>query len=119
VLFGLAIAVFAWGTQYKVSLYDPPQAASHSIPPAKLLSDDQQTPFEKGFLTEKSAPSDGRSSPRVRFVELTGDHVTLRSLGVFAEGAYGQRELRVFRIWSLRRRASLSTFSLRPPPSRA
>jgi hypothetical protein len=34
----LALSVFAWGLKYKLSLYDPPQAQSHSMPEAKLLS---------------------------------------------------------------------------------
>ncbi len=34
----LALAVFTWGLQYKLSLYDPPHAISHSMPQAKLLS---------------------------------------------------------------------------------
>ena len=38
-LLGLAFCVFTWGLQYKLSLYDPPQAASHSsFHSAKLLS---------------------------------------------------------------------------------
>jgi hypothetical protein len=40
---GLAFCVFAWGLQYKLSLYDPPQTASHQIPQAKLLSRDEQS----------------------------------------------------------------------------
>src|ERR1035437_7135880 len=40
---GLAFCVFAWGLQYKLSLYDPPQTASHQIPKAKLLSRDEQS----------------------------------------------------------------------------
>lgn len=38
----LAIFVFTWGLQYKLSLYDPPQAVSHQIPQAKLLSKNEQ-----------------------------------------------------------------------------
>jgi hypothetical protein len=38
----LALSVFAWGLQYKLSLYDPPQALSHTMPSAKLLSKDEQ-----------------------------------------------------------------------------
>jgi hypothetical protein len=40
---GLAFCVFAWGLQYKLSLYDPPQTASYHIPKAKLLSRDEQS----------------------------------------------------------------------------
>jgi hypothetical protein len=41
-LFVLALSVFAWGLQYKLSLYDPPQAPSHTLPSAKLLSKEEQ-----------------------------------------------------------------------------
>lgn len=34
----LAVAVFVWGLSYKLSLYDPPQASSHRMVAAKLLS---------------------------------------------------------------------------------
>jgi hypothetical protein len=37
-LIALALAVFVWGLSYKLSLYDPPQASSHHMVAAKLLS---------------------------------------------------------------------------------
>jgi hypothetical protein len=37
----LAISVFAWGLQYKLSLYSPAIAVSCRVPIVKLLSDDQ------------------------------------------------------------------------------
>lgn len=40
---GLAICVFTWGLQYKLSLYEPPQAVSHRVVQAKLLSEDEQS----------------------------------------------------------------------------
>jgi hypothetical protein len=39
----LACCVFFWGLQYKLSLYYPPQAASHHVPMAKLLSKNEQS----------------------------------------------------------------------------
>ena len=41
-LLGVAVAVFTWGLQYKLSLYDPPQAVTRKMPRAKLLSADEQ-----------------------------------------------------------------------------
>jgi hypothetical protein len=39
--------VFLWGLQYKLSLYDPPQAASHhQVPIAKLLSKNELSSTE-------------------------------------------------------------------------
>jgi hypothetical protein len=43
VVLGLAASVFAWGLEYKLSLYDASLAASHRIPEAKLLSGDEDT----------------------------------------------------------------------------
>jgi len=37
-LVALAVAVIVWGLTYKLSLYDPPQASSHRMVAAKLLS---------------------------------------------------------------------------------
>lgn len=34
----LGFCVFAWGLKYKLSLYDPPHAASHQMLAAKLLT---------------------------------------------------------------------------------
>jgi hypothetical protein len=39
----LALCVFAWGLKYKLSLYDPPHAASHHMAAAKLLSGKERT----------------------------------------------------------------------------
>lgn len=52
-LLGLALCVFTWGLQYKLSLYDPPQATSHEIPSAKLLSETEQSAAVKSPLLEK------------------------------------------------------------------
>jgi len=49
---GLALCVFTWGLEYKLSLYDPPHANSHEIPSAKLLSKDEQSATAKSPLLE-------------------------------------------------------------------
>lgn len=38
----LGVSVFAWGLQYKLSLYGPPQNDASKVPVAKLLSRDEQ-----------------------------------------------------------------------------
>lgn len=38
----LAVAVFAWGLQYKLSLYPGEMAVPHRVPMAKLLTNDKQ-----------------------------------------------------------------------------
>jgi hypothetical protein len=57
-LLGLAFCVFAWGLQYKLSLYDPPQAISHEMPHAKLLSKDQQSHADESPLLRVEVGSD-------------------------------------------------------------
>ncbi len=54
VLLGLAISVFTWGLQYKLSLYDPPQAISHQMPEAKLLSKEEQVSKTESPLLDAS-----------------------------------------------------------------
>jgi hypothetical protein len=49
--------VFAWGLQYKLSLYDPPQAASHKIPQAKLLSKNERTGFAESPVVVRTKTS--------------------------------------------------------------
>ena len=51
VFIGLAISVFTWGLQYKLSLYYPPHSTYHQIPEAKLLSRNEQAPATDGILT--------------------------------------------------------------------
>jgi hypothetical protein len=53
ILLGLGLSVFGWGLQYKLSLYDPPQASSHQMPQAKLLSQDEQATAAHTSLTAK------------------------------------------------------------------
>ena len=57
VFLGLAVCVFAWGLQYKLSLYDPPRAASHQIPEAKLLSRDEQSSAAESPLVIRTKTS--------------------------------------------------------------
>jgi hypothetical protein len=51
----LACCVFLWGLEYKLSLYFPPQAASHHVPMAKLLSKSEQSNTEE--ITAYSEPN--------------------------------------------------------------
>jgi hypothetical protein len=57
--FGLALAVFTWGLQYKLSLYDPPEAPSHTIPEAKILCEDEQAVVADGVtIADTKIPAD-------------------------------------------------------------
>src|SRR5664280_2080412 len=69
---GLAFCVFAWRLQYKLSLYDPPQTASHQIPKAKLLSRDEQSSTAEHPLVirTKTSTSVIYTAPTVVFLIL-------------------------------------------------
>jgi hypothetical protein len=41
----LIFAVFAWGLKYKLSLYRTPHSISHTIPEAKLLSNQERVGY--------------------------------------------------------------------------
>jgi hypothetical protein len=53
----LACCVFLWGLQYKLSLYDPPQAASHHVPMAKLLSKNEQSRTQEASAYAQPNPA--------------------------------------------------------------
>ena len=110
---GLAVCVFAWGLQYKLSLYDPPQAASHQIPQAKLLSRNEQAGTAEGPLVIRT-----KTSTRVIYTAPTAIFFALL-LGLIAlkPQASGQREERASDL--LRLSSGLfNIFFVRPPPVR-
>jgi len=110
---GLAICVFTWGLQYKLSLYDPPQAASHQIPQAKLLSRNEQAGTTEDPLVIRT-----KTSTRVICTAPTAIFfVLLLALIPLKPQASGQRKERA----SDSRRLSSGLFSIffvRPPPVR-
>ena len=109
-LLGLAFCVFAWGLQYKLSLYDPPQAASHQIPKAKLLSKDQQSKTPEGLQS-------GRYGSPVKWMILAPATVffiwqVLVLLNPPASGQWEQQANSSHQIHC----AILNTIFVRPPP---
>ena len=108
---GLAVCVFTWGLQYKLSLYDPPRAASRQIPHAKLLSRNEQS-----GTTESPLVIQTKTSTRVSYIVPTAVFLVLSlALSVLNPQASGQREERASRSWHLRHAAS-NIFFVRPPP---
>lgn len=107
---GLAIFVFTWGLQYKLSLYDPPQATSHQIPQAKLLSKNEQTGATQSPLVVQIKPS-----TRVNFTGPTSSlFLLVFALSVLVE-ATDQRNRHTTSIWRPRR-GLFEIFFVRPPP---
>jgi magnesium-transporting ATPase (P-type) len=107
---GLAVCVFTWGLQYKLSLYDPPQAHSHQIPQAKLLSKNEQI-----GTTESSLVIQTKTSARTSYIVTTVFFVLLLALSVLNPQGSSQREQRTNRVWHIRR-GLFDIFFVRPPP---
>jgi hypothetical protein len=108
---GLAVCVFTWGLQYKLSLYDPPQAFSHQFPQAKLLSRNEQT----GTMGSPLVVRTKTSSTADYTVPAAGFFVLLLALSVLNPQESGQRGQRTDRAGHIRR-GLLNSFFVRPPP---
>jgi hypothetical protein len=110
---GLAFCVFTWGLQYKLSLYDPPQAASHEIPKAKLLSRNEQRAATESPLLSKNSTSD--KAARVLLFSLIFSF--LLALNLQYRPLLVRKDQDQHEPWRLRGRASLTAFFFRPPPA--
>jgi hypothetical protein len=109
---GLAFCVFGWGLQYKLSLYDPPQAVSHEIPQAKLISKDEQALTNENLLVKKASAPDTvvqTTFPAIFFAVFLA---LVAPLGLVRYGKYSRADQPVRPI----SHASLSAFFFRPPP---
>jgi uncharacterized integral membrane protein len=108
---GLAFCVFAWGLQYKLSLYDPPQTASHQIPKAKLLSRDEQSSTAEHPLVIRT-----RTSTSVIYTAPTAVFlILLLAISPLNPPVSRRVEKRANRLLHLHR-AILNTLFVRPPP---
>jgi hypothetical protein len=112
VFIGLAICVFTWGLQYKLSLYYPKHSTYHQLPEAKLLSKDEQPAATEGLLmTSVKPPQDivhGALFTLTLFVWLFG---LLPISGAAQTGPERSRP------WLQSLSASLNAFFFRPPPT--
>ena len=112
---GLALAVFGWGTGYKVSLYSPPNSNAHLLPHAKLLSkNEQDAPKNEALIrrSDKNASDRGKAALAVTLLFV----YTLSAAAFCFISAVSQREREASRQLYLRHRASLSFFFVLPPP---
>ena len=114
VFVGLALAVFTWGLQYKLSLYDPPQSASHRMVEAKLLSKNEQATTNDGLLAGNFKAPAGKWSASGYPVFV----LPLLVLASFRKPSAPHEGFDVERPWRIRCRASLDPFFFRPPPVR-
>jgi hypothetical protein len=110
VFFGLAVSVFTWGLQYKLSLYYPPHSTFHQIPEAKLLSrNEQSTPTQASLLSSAKFLGDATQSGLV-ILTLFAWIVLLRPI----RARHTEQEL--VRPWLVSLSARLNAFFFRPPP---
>ncbi len=104
----LAFAIFGWGVQYKLSLYDVPAGHIVSVTQAKLLS-----PKERPIADQVSAvplPETQTSLPVVLAF------ITVLSLGMLHSGPASRLGRRGKFPLRINRHANYSYFSFRPPP---
>jgi hypothetical protein len=112
-LVGLAVAVFAWGLQYKLSLYHLEKAISQRVPEAKLLSKDEQPDALRGELTRAVPPRPDSlhsvwPASLIALLSLCG--MLLRFTPTLPGWTVGMRVLRTLRP------PHLPAFFFRPPP---
>lgn len=108
---GLALCVFTWGLQYKLSLYDPPHAPSHQIPTARLISRN-----ERPDATESPAVAHAKAFTKaVQPMPAAAFLILLMALGALAPPVSRPWEEQANRSWHLRR-VLLNSFFVRPPP---
>lgn len=111
-LMGLALSVFAWGLQYKLSLYQPPQSVSHRVPMAKLLSREEQ-----GGSTESPLITSRPSSQAIQGI-LSGLFLTFFTIFSLVVVQFGQFGRMWFREPSPPRcLARFFVLFFRPPPA--
>jgi hypothetical protein len=108
----LALFVFAWGLQYKLSLYDAPQSESRSIPAAKLLSKNERASVSKNVLLRSTD-----ASRRVRRSGLTQIYVLfIQTLGLCIALARRPRLRLPEGSIAPSTYSGLTAFFFRPPP---
>jgi hypothetical protein len=109
---GLAFCVFAWGLQYKLSLYDPPQTSSHQIPKAKLISRDEQSSTAKSPLVIRT-----KTFTRVIYTAPTAIFlILLLAVSLLNPPVSRRVEQLANKLLNLHR-AILNSLFVRPPPA--
>lgn len=106
----LIFAVFTWGLQYKLSLYDSPQSILREIPEAKLLSNQERI----GYTLPEAVVSASAVPPSSHFLllifpaQLSPNLQRIELWGSIPSGPAPRSGIRA---------ASLTPFFFRPPPS--
>lgn len=109
----LIFAVFVWGLQYKLSLYDPPHSITHEMPEAKLLSNQERAGYAAPETVVPSAAAVLPWSLCPLLVLSAGLTLALRSSDPRGSVARSTGSPSIPGI----RTASLTPFLFRPPPA--
>lgn len=105
----LAIAVFAWGLQYKMSLYNASNSLSASVPHAKLLSQKERPESDVASIRLDSTRDRSPASYSIfLFASILCAFVAAETVRT--------RSLPLDKRSRRQRFASLDYFSFRPPP---
>ncbi len=103
----LALSVFGWGVQYKISLYDLPDSPSTVVPQAKLLSPKERPISVQASVAEPIPQPQSLLLPALLFATvLVGDYAII---------VRGMRKVDIGRH-DTRRHIGSVFFSFRPPP---
>lgn len=107
----VVLAVFGWGLQYKMSLYDPPSSPSTALPHAKLLSQKERPISSPGVSSIRPGFPQQRSS----IFFLAGVLAAILT-GLSTAASRWMRTRSTIRNTRRRPIAASNFFSFRPPP---
>ena len=105
----LAISVFAWGLQYKISLYSPSSGLYAAVPHAKLLSQ-KERPESNVASIKQNSTQDRSPVPYTIFLFASILCALVAAVIVQTHGLSLDKGSRQQRF------AALDFFSFRPPP---
>jgi hypothetical protein len=112
---GLAVLIFTWGLQYKLSLYAAPNSAVRHMIHAKLLANDEQPTVPDHALIGVPSDSGHVSAAFVPGALL----VPLLAFSLLLAASEQSQEVRASeRPWHTASQAGFSAFFFRPPPAR-
>ena len=129
VYLGLAVCVFNWGLEYKLSLYDQSLVTSHRIPQAKLLSENEQTGNGRVGNDQIGKAQTGKKGGRREVLRKTSDRISITvPAAIFLVLGLAFNELNPQASFQLKQLASrvaqlrhsqFEVFFVRPPPALA
>lgn len=111
----LAVLVFTWGLQYKLSLYAAPHSIAHHMVQAKLLANDEQASlllYEDAIGPTDFVHASSAFIPGELLVALLAFSLLLASSQQSQEVCASERP------WRTASQASFNVFFFRPPPAR-